>query len=215
MIHYDLQQGSPEWLECRRGVITGSKFKDAREKLKNGKPSSKAVLYAQNLARERCHGVAPAIYQNAAMQYGAEQEAFARRAYEVQTRSLVEPVGFFKTEDGIFGLSPDGLIDDDGVLEIKTMVSSDTLFTAVADGDIGEYIDQVNGYLWLLRRQWVDLVLWAPDMETLGLKMVIRRITRNEEDIQALQDDLMAFAVMVIEYETKLHKAANQQKEAA
>ena len=217
MIHFDFEQGSEAWLECRRGIITGSKFKDARETLKTGKASGKAILYAQNLARERCKGKSPGIYQNEAMRFGSEQEAFARRAYEALTGNLVEEVGFFKTPDDIFGLSPDGLIDDDGVLEIKTMVSSETLFTAVADGDISAYIDQINGYLWLLGREWVDLVLWAPDMVDLGLQMVIKRIARDESAIQSLQDDLMAFAKTVSEYETKLRNAAikNQQKDTA
>lgn len=231
MIHYDFPQGSESWHNCRRGVITGSKFKEARERLADktdkktgeitrGAPSSRATLYAMNLARERCHGTTPKVFQNDAMRFGSEQEEFARRAYEAATGNLVEEVGFFKTPDGIFGLSPDGLIDDDGVLEIKTMVSSDTLFTALTggedgEGDISAYIDQINGYLWLLGRQWVDLVLWAPDMEELGLKMVVKRITRDEEAIQSLQDDLMAFADTVRIYESKLRKAAikNQQEE--
>ena len=112
----------------------------------------------------------------------------------------------------MFGLSPDGLIDDDGVLEIKTMVSSNTLFTAVADGDISEYIDQCNGYLWLLGRQWVDLVLWAPDMGQIGLQMVIRRIERNEDEIEKLESDLMVFSLTVRENESKLRKAAAANK---
>ena len=51
MKHYDFEQGTPEWLEARKGVITGSKFRDARDRLKNGNPSSKAILYAQDVAR--------------------------------------------------------------------------------------------------------------------------------------------------------------------
>ena len=217
MIHYDHEQGSPEWLENRRGVITGSRFRDARERLKNGAPSAKAAMYAKDVARERCGGKAADTFQNAAMRFGTEQEPIARAAYELATGSLVEPVGFFKTEDGLFGLSPDGLVDDDGVLEVKTIVSSETLFTVLADGDISAYIDQCNGYLWLLGRQWVDLVLWAPDLEDLGLKMVIKRITRDEAAIEALEADLMAFAVTVREYESKLRKAAiaNKQLEVA
>lgn len=217
MKHYDFEQGTPEWIEARRGAITGSRFSEARDRLKNGKPSSRALLYAMNVARERCGGKAPDVFQNAAMRFGSEQEAFARQAYESATGNLVEPVGFFKTDDGLMGLSPDGLIDDDGVLEIKTMVSSDTLFTAVADGDISAYIDQCNGYLWLLGRKWVDLVLWAPDMERLGLQMVIRRIERDEEAIEKLEADLMAFATTVRVYEAALRKAAaaNKEKESA
>ena len=217
MKHYDFEQGTPEWLEARKGVITGSKFRDARDRLKNGNPSSKAILYAQDVARERCGGTAEKVFQNAAMRIGSEQEQFANAAYEARTGKLVEPVGFFKTDDGMFGLSPDGLIDDDGVLEIKTMVGSSTLFTAVAEGDISAYQDQCDGYLWLLGRKWVDLVLWAPDMADLGLDMVIHRITRDEERIEKLEADLMAFSLTVRTYESALRKAAaaNKQKEAA
>jgi len=217
MIHYDFEQGTPEWLESRKGCITGSKFRDARDRLKNGNPSSKAILYAKDVARERCGGTAEKVFQNAAMRFGSEQEKFAIQAYEAKTGYLAEPVGFFKTEDGMFGLSPDSLINDDGVLEVKTMVSSDTLFTAVADGDISYYADQCNGYLWLLGRKWVDLVLWAPDMESLGLQMVIRRIERDESAIEKLEADLMAFASTVRMYESALRKAAaaNKQKETA
>ncbi len=82
MIHYDFEQGTPEWLESRKGVITGSKFRDARDRLKNGNPSSKAILYAQDVARERCGGTAEKVFQNAAMRIGSEQEQFANAAYE-------------------------------------------------------------------------------------------------------------------------------------
>ena len=215
MIHYDFEQGTPEWLESRKGCITGSKFRDARDRLKNGNPSSKAILYAKDVARERCGGTAEKVFQNAAMRIGSEQEKFANAAYESRTGALVEPVGFFKTEDGMFGLSPDGLIDDDGVLEIKTMVSSDTLFTAVAEGDISAYQDQCDGYLWLLGRKWVDLVLWAPDMAGLGLDLVIHRITRNEDAIEALEADLMAFARLVTQYENTLRTAIQSTTETA
>lgn len=207
MIHHNYPQGSPEWLSVRKGTITGSRFKDAREKLKNGDPSKASIQYAMDLARERCGGKAPDKFQNAAMRTGTEQEPLARMAYEAMTGNLVQEVGFFTTEDGLFGLSPDGLIDDDGVLEIKTMVSSDTLFTAVVQQDISAYIDQINGYLWLLGRQWVDLVLWAPDLTDTP---VIRRITRNEDDIDKLEVDLMTFAGTVKKYEAMLRESMQQ-----
>ena len=122
MIHHQHEQGSEAWLAARKGCITGSRFKDCRDKLKSGGPSKACIAYAQDTARERMGGSAPAKFQNAAMRTGTEQEPLARLAYERRTGNLVEEVGFFTTEDGMFGLSPDGLIDDDGVLEIKTMV---------------------------------------------------------------------------------------------
>ena len=157
-IHPLLEQGTPEWLDMRRGRITGSRFKDARDRTAKGLPSAKCSLYAMDVARERCGGKTGEVYQNAAMRFGSEQEPLARAAYEKATGNVVFEVGFITDAEGFFGLSPDGLIDDDGVLEIKTMVSSDTLFKAVVDGDISAYIDQCNGYLWMLDRQWVDLV---------------------------------------------------------
>ena len=207
MIHHDYDQGSPEWLAIRKGIITGSRFKDARDRLKSGAPSKACLDYARDLARERCGGVAPSKFQNAAMRTGVEQEPIARSAYERKTGSLVEPVGFFTTEDGLFGLSPDGLIDDDGVLEIKTMVSSDTLFTAVAEGDLTAYMDQCLGYLWLLGRKWVDLVLWAPDLDYL----VIHRIHRKESEIEKLEADLMAFAEIVAANEKALRAVLSKE----
>lgn len=205
------EQKSPEWFEVRRGRVTGSRFKDARDKLKNGAPSNECMAYAMDLARERCGGKSPEKFQNAAMRFGTEQEPLARLAYEETTGNLVEEVGFIVDDEGHFGLSPDGLISDDGVLEIKTLVASPTLFKALAEGDISEYIDQCNGYLWLLGRQWVDLCLWVPDLSVLK----IIRIKRDEAAIEALEADLMAFAKTVREYESKLRKAIAAAKASA
>lgn len=211
----NLEQGTDEWALARRGKITGSRFKDARDKLKGGAPSKACVGYALDVARERIGGSAPSKFQSSAMRTGTEQEPYARAAYEARTGHMVEEVGFYVSDDGSFGLSPDGLIDDDGVLEIKTMVSSDTLYTAVACSDVSAYMDQCMGYLWLLGRKWVDLVLWAPDLN----HMVIHRIDRDEDAIEKLEADLMEFSRLVSQYETKLRAAlaANQEpmKEAA
>ena len=204
-------QGSEEWLQERRGVITGSRFKDARDRLKNGQPSKACLAYAMDTARERVDGTAPAKFQNTAMRTGTEQEPIARAKYEARTGYLVDEAGFFRTTDRLFGGSVDGLVNDDGVIEIKTMVGSDTLFTAVADGDISAYMDQCLGYLWLLGRQWVDLVLWCPDLN----HMVIHRINRDEDAIEKLESDLMAFARMVAQYETTLRDAIAANNEQA
>lgn len=196
-------QGSDAWLEARRGVITGSRFRDCRDKLKNGAPSKAALAYAMDVARERCGGKATSAFVNGAMRFGTEQEPAARMAYELARDCLVEEVGFAYTEDRKFGCSVDGLVDDDGMVEIKTMVSSDTLFTAVVDGDISAYRDQCLGALWLLGRKWCDLVLWAPDLPE-PARMTVARITRDENAIEGLADDLVAFERMVSQFETKL-----------
>ncbi|WP_334166295.1 lambda exonuclease family protein [Achromobacter mucicolens] len=208
LIIHTAPQGSQEWLDARRGVITGSRFKDCRDKLKGGAPSKKCLSYAMDVARERVGGRTPDVFANAAMRTGTEQEPFARAAYEAKTGNFVEEAGFITTDDGLFGVSVDGLVDDEGIIEIKTMVSSDTLFTAVVDGDISAYTDQCNGAMWLLGRKWVDLVLWAPDLDPIGRQLTIIRIERDDDSIEELEDELMAFERLVSKYEHLLRKEA-------
>lgn len=217
MITYLSPQGSPEWLEARKGVVTASRFKDCRDKLKSGAPSKACLNYAMDVARERCGGMAMPVFANAAMRLGSEQEAIARMEYEIVTGSIVEEVGFIATDDRKFGASVDGRIGERGLWECKTMVSSDTLFTALVDGDISAYKDQCLGALWLLRCEWIDLHLWCYDLPHLSR---IVRIDRDEEEIQRLEDDLMAFERLVAGYEAKLRKptapaAPQAQKRAA
>lgn len=208
LIIHTAPQGTPEWLAARRGVITGSRFKDCRDRLKNGNPSKKCIDYAMDVARERQGGEPMATFVNGAMRLGTEQEPYARAAYERKTGFIVDEAGFITTADRLFGVSVDGLVGDDGIVEIKTMVSSDTLFTAVVDGDISAYVDQCNGAMWLLGRKWVDLVLWVPDLQF--LKVI--RIDRDDDAIEALEADLMDFERTVTRYQKSLTEAL---KEAA
>lgn len=201
-------QGTEEWLAARRGVITASRFRDCRDKLKTGELTEKAKLYAMDVARERIGGQPEAIYQTAAMRFGSEQEPIARVAYEDATGNLVEQVGFCFTEDRKFGGSVDGLIDPRGLWECKVMVSSKTLFKAVVDGDISEYRDQCIGNLWLLGRHWCDLTLWAPDLP--DGKLTIIRIERDDNEIERLEADLLAFERLVTKYEAALRKQIGQ-----
>lgn len=201
MIVSKAKQGSQEWLDARKGVITASRFKDCRDRLKSGAPSKACITYAKDVARERCGGSLLPTFANAAMRTGTEQEPVARMAYEVDTGYFVAEAGFICTDDRKFGVSVDGRIENYGLWECKTMVSSDTLFASVVDGDISEYRDQCVGALWLLRAQWIDLHLWVYDMP--HLSQVIR-IERDEEEIQKLEDDLVAFEKTVTQYEAKL-----------
>jgi len=206
LIFHTDEQGTDAWRDSRRGVITGSMFKVARDKTAKGLPSAKALTYAMDTARERCGGKAQDVYVNAAMRFGTEQEPLARAAYIAATGLQAEQVGFITTDDGKFGLSPDSLVGPNGGLEIKTIVSSNTLFTAVVDGDVSEYIDQVNGYMWLLGLDWVDLVLWVPDLADAGMALNIRRVHRDEDAIEKLEADLIAFEKLVSDYEAKLRR---------
>jgi hypothetical protein len=220
VIIYNDPQGSEAWLEARRGVITGSRFKDARDYKKltaadakagktRGEPSDKLLGYAMDIARERFGGIVPPVFVNGAMKMGTQEEPVARLEYEAETGNLVTEAGFITTDDARFGVSVDGMVGDDGLIEIKTMVSSKTLFKAIVEADHSDYIDQCNGAMWLLGRKWVDLVLWAPDIAAAGGKgLHIVRVTRNDDVVNELEADLMAFAALVDDFERRLRLKA-------
>lgn len=206
LIIHTATQGTADWLAARKGVITGSRFKDCRDRLKSGAPSKKCIDYALDVAREREGGEAMQVYVNGAMRLGTEQEPYARAVYERKTGHIVEEAGFITTPDRLFGVSVDGLVGQDGIIEIKTMVSSDSLFTAFVEGDISAYIDQCNGAMWLLGRKWIDLVLWVYDLE----RMKIIRIERDDDAINALESDLMEFERMVTKHQIALRDALRE-----
>ena len=227
MIEHTAPQGSQEWKDARIGVITGSEFKTCRDfkqptkaqqaaGQKRGDPSAKLEAYAYEKAIQLEGGkdLDPTFVNNA-MRMGTEQEPHAVIAVEQYRGYISRESGFWTTEDGQFGLSPDRLVGEDGVIEVKTMVSASTFFKSVVNGDISEYLDQCLGYLWLLGRQWVDLVLWRPDMAHCGLDLTVIRIDRKdyEDKIAELESDLMAFAGMVNQYRAQIRRAAQRNAE--
>ena len=213
-MHYiTAPQGSEDWLQARVGKITASRYKDARDRLKPakgetlGKPSAKCCAYAAQVAVERIAGrPIDKVFQNWQMREGQEQEPHARNAYDVESGNVVQEVGAIVTDDDLFLYSPDGLIGDDGLLEIKTLLSADVILRVIGDGDLSEYMDQCMGGLWLTGRKWIDLVLWAPALEPIGRALTIKRIERDENAIEALEADLVEFARMVKAAEAKLRQ---------
>lgn len=197
-------QGSEEWLAARRGVMTGSKAKDMRDYkaptaadkkigILRGEPSSKLLGYSRDVAREIVGGIVPPVFVNDAMETGSEQEPEARRAFETRTGDLVLEAGFITTDDGRFGVSVDGFIGDDGIIEIKTMVSSNTLFDAFVTGEVGAYRDQCLMSMWLTGRKFVKVVLWAYDLGA----MRIVTIDREDNEMEEFERDLLQFKARV------------------
>ena len=206
------EQGSPEWKQARAGKVTASRAKDARDKLKSGAASGKQIAYACQVALERLSGQpADATFENWQMREGHVQEPIARAAYERRTGNLVDEVGAFATDDDLFLYSPDGIIDGDGLLEVKTLFSPERIMTIVGNGDVSDFIDQCMFGLWLTGRQWIDLVIWVPSLDHLS----IRRIERDDDYIEAMEADLIAFAKLVTQYENTLRTAIQSTTETA
>ena len=211
-------QGSQEWLEARAGVITASRFSDARARLtragksgKAGDPAAKAIEYAWQVALERIAGepVSPA-FETWQMRRGTELEPEARMTYEAETGLLASEKGLILTDDRTFGYSSDGLVGDDGLIEIKCPANCQKIGDTWSDPDhaVAEYIDQIQGGMWITGRQWCDFVMYCPWLEPVGKELFRRRIERDDAYIASLEADLLAFRALADEYETRLRSQA-------
>mgnify|MGYP001008552361 CR=1 FL=1 len=175
-------QGTPEWHESRCGIITASCFSDV---LAKGAGKTRRT-YMLKLAGERITGNVADNFSNAHMERGHEQESIARSLYEEQQGIKIIQCGFMK--HGSFGYSPDGLIGDDGLLEIKTKLAH--LQAAVLiDGEVpSEHIAQIQGGLMVSGRRYLDFVSFCP-----GMPFFIKRVERDEAYIANLHQELMKF----------------------
>lgn len=208
-IWIDAPQGSDEWKKARAGVITASKFKDACDKLKSGKPSQKAITYASQVAMERVTGKpCEETFVTWQMRQGTERETMARLEYESLTGNLATESGIVLTDDQMFGYSSDGYVGEDGIIEIKSLASAEKIIAMWRDEDFSDYIHQIQGGLWITRRRWADFVMYAPDLEVVGKQLFYRRIERDEAFIEQLEIDLMQFAALVAENEAVLRRQA-------
>jgi len=214
----DAPQGSQEWLQSRSGVITASRFSDARAKLtragktgKAGDPAAKAIEYAWQVALERIAGepVSPS-FETWQMRRGSELEPEARMTYEAATGLLASEKGLILTDDRAFGYSSDGLVSDEGLIEIKCPANCQKIGDTWSDPDnaVAEYIDQIQGGLWITGRKWCDFIMYCPWLEPVGKELFRRRIERDEAYIASLEADLFEFRRLVDRYETMLRADA-------
>ena len=182
-----MEQGSREWLELRAGKLTGSRFRDLMAVTKTGPSASRANLIVQ-VALERLTGQPEETYQNDAMRRGTELEPLARGAYEAATGELVEQTAFVVHAALPFvGVSPDGLLGADGLLEIKCPASQAKHLESLRNGaHAREYAWQIQGQLWVTGRQWCDAVSFDPRFPA-GLQLAITRVARDEIAIKKLE----------------------------
>lgn len=187
MIALTIEQGSAEWFAARLGIPTASNF----DKIvtSKGEPSKSAIKYLYQLAGERVSGKSEEGFQSAAMLRGVEVEAEAREFYELIREVEVQRVGFcFYGEDRRFGCSPDSLVGEDGMLEIKCPIMSTHVGYLVENKLPTDYVQQVQGQLFVTGRKWCDFLSYYP-----GLKPLIVRVIRDEEFIKKLDSALVSF----------------------
>jgi len=174
------EQGSFEWLAARLGIPSASMF--AKIVTTKGAWSTSADTYINQLVAERLTGEREEVFQSHHMIRGTELEPDARDLYSLMTDSEVTEVGFCLHDTLAAGCSPDGLIGEDGGLEIKCPAPS-THVEYLRGGVLpSKYKQQVMGCLWITGREWWDFVSYHPTM-----KPLIVRVERDEEYIAALE----------------------------
>jgi hypothetical protein len=200
------EQGDEVWHGARCGVVTGSMFKVARDKLKNGDYSAKAKEYAFRLAVERISGelLSEDKFETWEMRRGHELESEARLAHEKTMGILVERAGFAVSDCGLYGASVDGLIDDDGISEYKCFVSPKSMMPILLDNDLGDIQDQMQGGLWITGRKYCDFGLYCPALKSIGKELKMIPVERDEAYIEALKTDLAKFNDLINFYINKL-----------
>jgi putative phage-type endonuclease len=178
------EQGSPEWYVIKCGIPSASNF----DKIvtTKGTPSKQRTKYLYKLAGEKIAGVTEENYQNATMARGSEMEPEARRLYEIAKDVEVEQVGFCISGD--YGASPDGLVGEHGLVEIKCPIASTHVGYLLKDVVPTDYYQQLQGQLLVTGRQWVDFVSYYP-----GIKPLIIRVDREDKFIDYLEAELVGF----------------------
>lgn len=187
-----MEQGTAEWHAARCGKVTASRVADVIAKTKSG-PSASRANYMAELICERLTGVVGDTFKSPAMEWGTTNEPLARTAYESAGGILVTEVGFVPhpTLDAA-GASPDGLVGDDGLVEIKcpnTATHLDTLLT----GKIPDrYNTQMQWQMACTGRDWCDFVSFDPRLPE-RMQMFIQRVPRNPITITQLEAEVIEF----------------------
>ncbi len=183
---FDCPQGSSEWFAARLGLPTSSEFATVLAKGKGGAPSLTRDRYLRTLAAEIITGEAGESFVTPAMERGKMMETEARELYGLIHDVEPELVGFFK--NGRAGCSPDALLGDAGLLEIKTKRGDILIEVLLRDEFPAEHWAQCQGALWITEREWIDLACYWP-----GLPLWVQRAYRDESYIRALAAEVERF----------------------
>lgn len=207
MMFHDVPQNSPEWEALRIGKATASRF--ACFMANDGKAfGDPAKRYALQLALERITGrKADYSFKNDDMERGHEQEPVARMLYEEERFVDVRNGGFF--DCGEYGDSPDGLVGEDGIVEIKSVIAPTHDATIQRGSFDPSYRWQLVGHLECTGRQWVDFISYCGEFPEWN-QLVVYRLNRSEceDEIQRLRARRNDFLKLV-------HERINQYRQEA
>lgn len=176
---FECEQGSPEWFSVRLGMPTASEFATLLSTGRSGGESKTRRTYLYKLAGERITGTPMESYTNKYMERGKALEPEARDYYQFLTNSKLQRVGFIKNTNK--GCSPDSLIGNDGMLEVKTEAPHLLIERLETDKLPDDHYAQLQGNLWVSEREWIDALIYFP-----GMPASLKRVFRSDEYIKNL-----------------------------
>jgi len=207
-------QGSAEWLLDRCGKVTASRIADLMAKRRDGQPSSDRINYKAQLVAERLTGCVAPSFTNAAMIHGTETEPEARRAYEFFVDRDVQQVGFIPHPTiAMSGASPDGLVGDDGLLELKCPNTATHIETLLTGRIPDKYFKQMQFQMACTEREWCDFASYDPRMPE-RMRLFVKRVNRDAEDLAEIEAAVSAFLAEIDDTVTRL-RAICEEREAA
>lgn len=192
-----MEQGTDEWFQARLGKVTASRIADVMATLKNGTPGAGRKNYAAQLICERLTGLPTETFTNSAMQWGTDTEPQARGRYSLETFNPVEQVGFVDHPSiPMAGASPDGLVNDRGLVEIKCPNSATHIETLRGAPIDAKYIKQMQFQMLCCERDWCDFVSFDPRLPD-EMQIHIQRVERDDELCREIEDAVRAFLTEV------------------
>lgn len=187
-----MDQRTDDWFTARLGKVTASRVADVVAKTKTGVSASRGNYMAQ-LIVERLTGKPVESFNSSAMQWGTDTEPLARAAYEMATDTMVEEIGFVEHESiPMCGASPDGLVGDDGLIEIKCPNTATHIETLINNTIDNRYVLQMQWQMACTDRKWCDFVSFDPRMPE-ALQMKIIRVNFNEMLVTDLENQVEQF----------------------
>ena len=202
-----MEQRSPEWFAARLGKVTASRIADVMATVKNGEAAGRKN-YRAELVVERLTQQAPESYTNAAMQWGVDQEDPARECYEFLHDCTVEQVGLIDHPTiPMSAASPDGLVGDDGMIEIKCPNTATHLEYLTTGTVPNKYLLQMQWQMACCNRKWNDFVSYDPRLPG-NLQMFRVRVVRDDELITCIETAVKLFLSEVDEMVEKLMRVA-------
>ena len=185
-------QGTPEWFAARLGRVTASRVADILAKTKSG-PSASRANYMSQLICERLTGRREEAFTNAAMQWGTEKEPDARAAYQFYRDALVVEVGFvIHPHIQMSGASPDGLVGDVGLVEIKCPNTTAHIEALIGQCVPAKYLPQMQWQMACTGRQWCDFVSFDPRMPE-EMRLFTQRVERDAAYIADVEIEVSMF----------------------